>query len=62
MAGYCDNCGDILDTDRLAGNARPGDEFCDACCVQLRDEDEARWVADNTDTEAAVVAEMGAAR
>ena len=62
MAGYCKSCGDILSTDRISGNARPGDEFCADCCVQLRDEDEARWVADTRDEQAAAVAEMGATR
>lgn len=57
---YCRCCGDILDDDRIAGNARPGADYCDACCVTLREDDAQRWAADNdTNDNAPETAEMG---
>lgn len=53
---YCAECGDVLDTDRLAGNAHEGDTICMACVVHLDaladDEDD----ADDTDASCPVMA------
>jgi len=46
---YCRNCGDILSTDPEGGNCMPGDEYCDMCCVMLREEHDAALDADNND-------------
>jgi len=50
---YCKCCGDILSDDLEGGNCLPGDEYCDMCCVTLREAHEAAMAADNDDNDTA---------
>jgi hypothetical protein len=52
MADTCRGCGDRLDYDRIAGNARMGDEWCGTCIDEMKDEhdeaaDEAEGATDD---------------
>lgn len=42
---YCRACGDILDTDPVAGNAMPGATYCEDCIVTVQATD----LLDDTD-------------
>ena len=39
MTTYCRACGDILDTDPIAGNALPGAAYCLDCIVTTFEDD-----------------------